>query len=117
MTISVSGKLPAGDGNGLVAILSELVRDDKQVFVGVVLVDGKKITIDRDSGEIVPTVRIRRIEVILDPEDRVICRRLLERALDKRTGREALPYDLAAELDAAFGSEDVTDYQEDPGTA
>jgi hypothetical protein len=100
--ITVSGKLPSGDGNGLVAILSELVRDDQQVFVAVALIDGKRVVIDKDSGSKVPQARIRRIEVILEPEDKVVCRRLLERALDKRTGRESLPYDLQAELDEAF---------------
>jgi hypothetical protein len=29
---------------------------------------------------------------------------------------EALPYDLAAEIDEAFGSEDADDYRDEPGT-
>lgn len=105
MSVSISGKLPAGDGNGLVAILSELVRDEPQVFVAVCLVDGKSVKIDKDTGEKIPTARIRRIEVILDAEDKDVCRRLLERALNKRSGRETLPYDLQAELEGVFGED------------
>lgn len=115
--IKISSRLPDGDGNGLVAILSELVRDRQQTFVGIVLLDGKTVNLDKDTGEKVPTARIRRIEVILGDDDKAVCRRLLERALETRTGREQLPYDLAAELDSAFGSDDVSDHQEDPGTA
>lgn len=115
--IAMSGKLPAGDGNGLVAILSELVRDQQQIFVAVCLIDGKKVTIDKDTGEKVPTARVRRIEVILEGEDMIICRRLMERALSKRTGRETLPYDLESEIEKAFGSQEDADYREDPGTS
>jgi hypothetical protein len=113
----MSGKLPAGDGNGLVAILSELVRDRQQVFAAICLLDGKKVVIDKDTGEKVPTVRVRRIEVVLDGEDMRVARRLMERALSRRTGQETLPYDLEAEIDMAFGSEDESAYREEPGTS
>lgn len=115
--INMSGRLPSGDGNGLVAILSELVRDQQQIFVGICLIDGKKVTIDKDTGEKVPTARIRRIEVILNEEDMRVCRRLMERALGIRTGRETLPYDLEAEIETAFGSADPADFREEPGTS
>jgi hypothetical protein len=115
--ISMSGKLPSGDGNGLVAILSELVRDQQQIFVAIALIDGKKVVIDKDTGEKIPTARVRRIDVILGEEDMAICRRLMERALGRRTGRETLPYDLEAEMDSAFGSPDEADYREQPGTS
>jgi hypothetical protein len=112
----LSSKLPSGDGNGLVAILSELVRDNRDMHVAICLVDGKTVVLDKDTGEKVPQARIRRIEVVLDEEDRKIARRLMERALSARTGRETLPYDLAAELDEAFESDDVASYREEPGT-
>lgn len=102
MTVSVSGRLPDGDGNGLTAIVSDLVRDPKKLHVCIALVDCRKVTTDADSGEIVPTARLRRIEVILDGEDMKVAENLMRRALDRRTGREALPYDLEQEIRAAF---------------
>ena len=63
----MSGKLPAGDGNGLVAIESQLVRDDNQVYVAIALIDSKTVTIDKDSGDRVAKVRVRRIEVVSRP--------------------------------------------------
>jgi hypothetical protein len=114
MSVSMSGKLPSGDGNGLVAVLSELVRETAAQFVTICLVDCKRVTLDKDTGEKIPTVRVRRIEVLLDADDVKIARRLMERALSARTGQETLPYDLAAEIDMAFGSEDVSDYRDEP---
>ena len=115
MSVNISGNLPKGDGNGLVAVLSELVRETNTQFVTIALVDCKKVTLDKDTGEKIPTVRVRRIEVLLDADDMKIARRLMERALSARTGQETLPYDLAAEIDGAFGSEDVADYREELG--
>jgi hypothetical protein len=77
------------------------------------IIDTKKITTDADSGEVKPTVRIRRIEVVAGAEDHRVATRLLRRALDTRTGREALPYDLDAELADAFPAS-VFDEQLDP---
>jgi hypothetical protein len=104
-SVSVSGRLPDGDGNGLVAVLSELIRDPKKLHVCIAIIDGKKVTTDADTGETVPTARVRRIEVIVDSEDKELARRLMVRALDRRTGRESLPYDLEAEIREAFPQE------------
>jgi len=114
VSVNVSGKMPSGDGNGLVAVLSELVREDKAQFVTIALVDCKTVKLDKDTGEKIPTVRIRRIEVVLDAGDMKVARRLMERALSARTGQETLPYDLASEIDMAFGSDDVADYRDEP---
>ena len=105
MTVSVSGRLPDGDGNGLGAIVSDLIRDPKKLHVCIALVDCRKITTDADSGDAIPTARIRRIEVVLDSEDMKLAENLMRRALDRRTGREALPYDLEQEIRAAFPDE------------
>jgi hypothetical protein len=105
----VSGNLPAGDGNGLSAIVSELIRDPKRMHVCICIIDTKKVTTDADSGDVTPTARIRRIEVIADSEDMRVAERLMRRSLDQRTGREALPYDLEAELSEVFERLDHTD--------
>jgi hypothetical protein len=116
MTVSVSGRLPDGDGNGLSAIISDLVRDPKKLHVCICILDGKKVTTDADSGETVPTARIRRIEVLADEDDMKLAENLMRRSLDRRTGRESLPYDLEEEIRAAFPHA-VEDYDEsgEPG--
>ena len=101
MTISLAGSLPQGDGNGLAAIASDLIRDPKRYHAVIGIVDTSKITTKPDSGEVVPTVRVRRIEVITQA-DLKIAETLMRRALDKRTGKATLPFDLEADLEAAF---------------
>ncbi len=114
MSVSVSGNLPGGDGNGLSEIVSDLIRDPKRLHVCIALVDCKKVVTDADSGDVVPTARVRRIEVIKDGEDMRLAENLMRRALDRRTGREALPYDLEEEIRGAFPA-DVKDLpSEDP---
>jgi hypothetical protein len=108
--MSFSGHLPSGDGNGLSAIVGELTGDPKRLHVVIALLDVPKVTTNTDSGEVVPsfppfssrTVRIRRVEVLTRPDDMKVAERLMRRALDERTGREALPYDLESEIAAAF---------------
>ena len=75
--------------------------------VVIAIVDCMKITTNADSGEITPTVRIRRIEVVSDKEDRGVAEGLMRRALDQRTGREALPYNLEQELRGIFRDGDT----------
>ncbi len=99
--ISMSGSLPQGDGNGLAAIISDLIRDPKRFHAAIAIVDTAKITTKPDTGEVIPTARIRRIEVITQ-SDLKIAETLMRRALDKRTGKATLPFDLEADLEAAF---------------
>ncbi len=101
MSVNLSGSLPSGDGNGLSEIVYDL-NDARKIHVCICLVSGKKGTTDFESGETVTTARLRRIEVILDPEDLKLAENLMRRALDRRTGREALPYDLEEEIRGAF---------------
>jgi hypothetical protein len=104
--MNISGSLPGGDGNGLEAIYDQLKDDPKRKHVAVVIVDGKSSKFDADTGEWQVTARVRRIEVIRDKDDQAVCETLMRRALDKRTGREALPYDLETEIRAAFSDFD-----------
>ncbi len=106
MTISLGGSLPQGDGNGLAAIVSDLIRDPKKYHAVIGIVDTSKITTKPDSGEVVPTVRVRRIEVITQA-DLKIAETLMRRALDKRTGKATLPFDLEADLEAAFPDDET----------
>jgi hypothetical protein len=107
--IKLSGKLPGGDANGLGAIAPQLVTNPHRVHVLVALVDCRSTTTDNDSGDTMPTARIRRVEAITGAEDLKTLERLLRRAMEHRTGQTVLPMDLEDELTAAF--EDI-----DPNT-
>jgi hypothetical protein len=101
----IASTLPGGDANGLVAIARALIDTPHDVHVVVALVDCKKTTVDNDSGEVVPTARVRRIEVITEA-DRELAAKMLRRALEKRTGKTVLPFDLEEDMRAAFGNID-----------
>jgi hypothetical protein len=102
---NLASSLPKGDGNGLTAIANDLVASPHDVHVVVALVDCKKTTVDNDTGEVVPTARIRRIEPITEA-DRDLAAKMLRRALEKRTGKTVLPFDLEEDMRAAFGNVD-----------
>ena len=97
--------LPKGDGNGLDALTRELIDAPHDVHVVVALIDCKKITTDNDDGTVEPTARIRRIEAITE-DDKGLASKMLRRALEKRTGKTVLPFDLEEDLRAAFGNFD-----------
>lgn len=101
----LTSALPKGDGNGLDALARDLIDSPHDVHVIVALVDCKKITTDNDSGEIEPTARIRRVEVISE-DDKDLAAKMLRRALERRTGKTVLPFDLEEDMRAAFGNVD-----------
>lgn len=112
--ISVSGALPAGDGNGLAAIFDRLTDEsDTSKFVAIAILDCKNYKYDKDTKEKIPVVRIRRIEVITRTDDVVIAERLLRRALDQRTGRQALPYDVEEAVEGVFLAAEPDDNPDD----
>jgi hypothetical protein len=101
----LAGNLPKGDGNGLDALAHALIDEPHRIHVVVALVDCKKTTTDNDSGEVEPTARIRRIEVVGD-QDKDLASKMLRRALERRTGKTVLPFDLEEDLRSAFGGFD-----------
>lgn len=103
MTVKLASSLPVGDGNGLAAILDELVGDPAGKHVTVAIVDTKRLQVDTDTGEVVPTVRLRRVEAV-DPADAKPMMRLLSRAYEKRTGKTVLPFELEEDVREAFGT-------------
>lgn len=108
MSASLASKLPDGDRNGLAAIATELLDNPEKVHVVIALVDCSKITTNTDTGDVVPTARIRRIEAIKDPEDGRRMRMLLRREWERRTGKTVLPFEMEEEMRSAFG-EDTTE--------
>lgn len=101
----IASALPGGDANGLTAIARDLIDNPHAIHVVVALVDCKRTTTDNDSGEVVPTARIRRVEVI-GGQDKDLAAKMMRRALETRTGKTVLPFDLEEDLRAAFGGID-----------
>jgi hypothetical protein len=93
--------LPKGEGNGLTVLARKLIDNPSRIHVVIALIDCKKISTDVDTGDVEATARIRRIEAVL-PEDHPVAQTMLRRSLDKRIGKEVLPYDLEEELRVAF---------------
>lgn len=104
----LAGSLPRGDSNGLDAIARRLIDEPREVHVVIALVDCKKTTTDNDTGDIEATARLRRIEPI-EGEDRDLAAKMLRRALERRTGKAVLPFDLEEDMREIFG-------RLDPGT-
>lgn len=99
----LASKLPKGDGNGLDSIARPLVENPHEMHVVIALIDCSKTTTDNDSGEVEPTARIRRVEVVAQ-DDLDAAEKLMRRALEKRTGNTVLPIDLEDEITEAFNN-------------
>ena len=100
-----SGALPKGDANGLGSIIPELINtpDRKHVIIGVI--DNKQTIMDNDSGDVIPVVRLRRVEVV--PKiDRELVEKILRRAVEARMGVDVLPLELEDEITALFADFD-----------
>ena len=103
MSANLAGKLPDGDRNGLAAIATELIENPEKVHVVIALIE---VTTNTDSGDVVPTARIRRVEAIKDPADGNRMRQLLRREWERRTGKTVLPFEMEEEMRSAFGDDD-----------
>jgi hypothetical protein len=105
MGAKLASKLPDGDRNGLSAIATAMVEHPDKVHVVVALVDCSKLTTNTDTGDVVPTARVRRIEVMRDVEDGRRLRQLLRREWERRTGKTVLPFEMEEEL-RMFGTDE-----------
>jgi hypothetical protein len=102
--VKLAGTLPAGDANGLAAIAADAADDPRQLRVVIAIVDCKELRTSVDVGDVVPVLRIKRIEA-LAPEDLKAGRQLWRRAHERRTGRQSLPIDLEEQIEEAFGAD------------
>ncbi len=106
--IKLSSKLPGGDANGIARIAGELVKTPHKVQVLIALVDSQKSIADHDTGDVIPVVRIRRVEVV-HRADLQEAERLLRRALELRTGQVTLDIELEDEISSIFKDIDLAD--------
>lgn len=102
---SIGGALPKGDANGIGPIVADLIANPHRYHVVMAIIDCVKITTNNDTGEVIPTARIRRIEAVRRP-DLKAAEQLMRRALEERSGRTVLPLDLEDDMKMAFGQID-----------
>ena len=88
--MKLSGKLPKVDANGLVPISERMVADPERVWAVVALVDCQSTTTVYGAGDVIPTARIRHIEVVLTPEHIDMVKRVMSSTMLQRTGGEVI---------------------------
>jgi hypothetical protein len=95
-TVKLSSKMPGDPAiNGLDAHVDELLTDPEEFVVAVAYLDVVKITRDVDSGDEIPTVRVRRIEPLgYISEVPQAVRDAVAAAEEKRTGRKPIPFEI-----------------------
>lgn len=101
--IKLAGRLPNDGANGLIVAAPGLIRRPGGMRVGIFVFDCESVTTRTDTGEIVPTARIRRAEIVLD-QDLDEARRMVMRSVEQRISPDGalLPLDFERELgDAA----------------
>ncbi|MFJ8913406.1 DNA translocase FtsK [Amycolatopsis sp. NPDC102389] len=97
MSVSLSGRLPKDDKNGLGRISSTLVEDSASTHLIVAVVDCATVTTNMDTGEVIPTARIVAVEAFPGSSaDAKQLRRMLREAYEQRTGLQALPFEKTA---------------------
>lgn len=99
--VKLGSKMPGDwEVNGLDNIVDDLTEDPKQLRAGFVVFDVEKITVDADSGNQVPTVRVRRFEPLGKADEiSAAIRDAYTKAVETRTGRTALPLDIVEVLE------------------
>ncbi|EMD22896.1 DNA translocase FtsK [Amycolatopsis azurea] len=105
MSVSLSGKLPKDDKNGLGRISATLVEDSASTHLIVAVVNCATVTTNMDTGEVIPTARIVAVEAFPGSSaDAKQLRRVWREAYEQRTGQQqALPFEktVTAPADAA----------------
>lgn len=88
----LAAALPKADeDDGLASLNRRLIENPDHQHLVVALVDCKKIETTTDDGATVATARVVRIEPIHDPDDQTAAADILQRAADKRQGRQPIP--------------------------
>lgn len=118
MSVVLSGKLPRSDANGIAAIASALVDQPEQHHVIIALVDCEKVTTNTDTGEVLPTARIRSVEAFVgQTTDGKEAARLLRRAMDRRRHGGDDQFELPLDLERALDSLSPADDDDAPSDA
>ncbi len=111
--VKLASKMPGDPTTNGIDDLAQTLVDEVEdgqnpLRVAVVWIDTVKVTVDADTGDHVPTIRVRRIEPIgmvrdVDPGIQAA----VERAIENRTGRRAIPFGIVeVSDDGAYGDPD-----------
>lgn len=94
--VKLGSKLPADfEMNGLDAMADALLEEPLTLRCAVVWFDAPKSVKDNEAHTEVPTVQIRRFEPLGDADDVTKAIRVeVEKAIQKRTGRTPIPWDI-----------------------
>lgn len=111
--IKIAAALPKGEADGLGTIVRAAITEPETVHTIILLVDTKKTTTDIDTGDVVPTLRIRRAEAVTGSDIRD-ANRLIRRAVEKRTGQATLDIEVEDELEQMFRAMDLKQDAEQP---
>lgn len=94
--VKLGSKLPGDfEMNGLDAQAEQLVLDPLKLRCAVVWYDAPTAVTDAEKGTTVPTIQFRRFEPLGDADDvSKAIRAEVEKAIEKRTGRRPIPWDI-----------------------
>lgn len=108
--VKLSSKMPGDfETNGIDAQAGHLVDEPDELRIAVIWYDTQKVTIDTDSGDHVPTIRVRRIEP-LGTADAVssAIRDAVQEAVGKRTGRTPIPFDIGEIVEGGYDPDQLS---------
>lgn len=109
--VTLSSKLEGDEmTNGLDAYAGWLEEHPDEFLVAVVWIDCPKVTINTETGDHVPTARIRRAEPLGTGSDIPKgVRAAVDEALEKRTGRTPIPFDIVTVKSADPDGDELPD--------
>lgn len=94
--VKLASKMPGDpETNGVDSLSDELRKHPDTLRVAVVWFDVQKVTYDTDTHAAIPTVRVRRIEPVGladEPDPELV--KLVAAAVEERTGRKGVPFEL-----------------------
>lgn len=107
--VRLASKMPGDpETNGVDALRPDLLGTPDELRVALVWFDVAKVTIDTDTDEHVPTIRVRRIEPLGTIEDvDPVVRDAVQTAVEKRTGRKPIPFGLV-EVEETYDPDQLT---------
>lgn len=96
-TVKLSSRLPGErEINGVDAIAADLIDTPDTIRCALVWFDVQKVTVDTDTDDHVPTIRVRRFEPLGLLEDvPAAVRDTVAAAYEKRTGQKPVPFEIA----------------------
>ena len=104
--VKLGSKMPGDfETNGLDQQAPDLIEDPKALRIGVVWYDCAKVTVDTDTGSEIPTIRVRRFEPLGEADEvSQAIRDAVATAMEDRTGRTPLPFDIVTVTEERYSN-------------